>query len=215
MVGQCIDLGKRQSKEREDNSHFCQVLALTQCCAVFLPMISLVKAQPLINTTNTQPSSPTHLPHPPTCERIPQQWVVWSKARITPPFCVWPHRVLHDLQLTHGVCGSVCVLDIFHQMLELLTVLGQQTPWGKEREQCKSRPHPLKLYFKGQGANLQRFLQNDLSTSLSVISAHKTTATTHSKSSISCRQVSNAGVHDKVEKQFSRGQKGLVAWNLK
>ena len=131
MVGQCIDLGKRQSKEREDNSHFCQVLALTQSCAVFLPMISLVKAQPLINTTNTQPSSPTHLPHPPTCERIPQKLVVLEQSQNRSSFPCLATLNTPYLQLTHGVCGSVCVLDILHQTLELLTVLGQQTPGGR------------------------------------------------------------------------------------
>ena len=38
---------------------------------------------------------------------------------------------LHDLQLIHGVCGSVCIHDILHQMLELLTVLGQHLGKGE------------------------------------------------------------------------------------
>ena len=53
---------------------------------------------------------------------------------------------LHDLQLIHGVCSSVCVLDILYQAHELLTVLGQHLGEG---DHFKSRPHLPIMVLQG------------------------------------------------------------------
>ena len=65
---------------------------------------------------------------------------------------------LHNLQLMHGVCGSVCVLDILHKTLEFLTVLGQHL--GGDIGTTMSRP------YLPNGVTRARVLIEQIQTSL-------------------------------------------------